>query len=100
MKAFASGMEDVNGWRIGSLFGDSAFYDVNWLIRAAAARGGIYGNDAVDAMYPMTCLDASGETLDGSKHNHTLTFPAGQFPAVNAFVSARLRRLGTYELSN
>lgn len=27
------------------------------------------------------------QTLDGSKHNYTLTFPAGQQPPVNAFWS-------------
>ena len=26
----------------------------DWLKRAAAAKGGIYGNDAVEAMYPLT----------------------------------------------
>ena len=39
-------------------------------------------------MYPMTRKDNSGETLDGSKHNYTLTFAAGQFPPVST-TSAR-----------
>ena len=46
-------------------------------MRAGAAKGGLYGNDAVEAMYPYTRTDATGETLDGSKHNYTITFPAG-----------------------
>ena len=29
-------------------------YNGDWLLRAAAAKAGIYGNDAVEAMYPMT----------------------------------------------
>ena len=33
----------------------------DWLKRAAAAKGGIYGNDAVEAMYPMTKTLANGE---------------------------------------
>ncbi len=86
----ASGMKQVNGWKVGSMFGDSAFYNGNWLTRAAAAKGGIYGNDAVEAMYPMTRTDATGETLDGSKHNYTLTFAAGQLPPVNAFWSVTM----------
>jgi len=86
----AGGMKSVNGWKIGSLFGDSAFYNGNWLLRAAAAQGGIYGNDAVEAVYPMTRSDASGEALDGSKGNYTLTFAAGQLPPVNAFWSATM----------
>ena len=38
-------------------------------------------------MYPLTRVDGDGQTLDGSKHNYTLTFPAGQLPPVNAFWS-------------
>ena len=89
-KYLASGMKNINGWKVGSLFGDRAFYNGDWLMRAAAAKGGIYGNDAVEAMYPMTRVDATGETLDGSKHNYTLTFPAGQLPPVNAFWSVTM----------
>ncbi len=50
-KYLASGQKDVNGWKIGSLFGDRQFYSGDWLKRAAAAKGGIYGNDAVEAVY-------------------------------------------------
>ncbi len=89
-KFLDSGMKDINGWKIGALFGDRDFYDGDWLKRAAAASGGIYGNDAVEATYPMTRTDATGETLDGSKHNYTLTFPAGLLPPVNAFWSVTM----------
>jgi hypothetical protein len=41
-------------------------------------------------MYPLTTMLADGEVLDGSKHNYTLTFPAGQFPPVNAFWSVTM----------
>ena len=89
-KYLAGGQKDVNGWKIGSLFGDRLFYSGDWLKRAAAAKGGIYGNDAVEAVYPMTKTLASGEPLDGSKNNYTLTFPAGQYPPVNAFWSVTM----------
>jgi hypothetical protein len=89
-KYLASGQKDVNGWKIGSLFGDRLFYSGDWLKRAAAAKGGIYGNDAVEAVYPMTKTLASGEPLDGSKNNYTLTFLADQFPPVNAFWSVTM----------
>jgi hypothetical protein len=85
-----SGQKNINGWKVGSLFGDAAFYDGDWLKRAAAAKGGIYGNDAVEAMYPMTKTLADGEVLDGSKHNYTLTFAADQLPPVNAFWSVTM----------
>ena len=89
-KFLASGIKNVNGWNIGSFFGDRDFFKGNWLMRAAAAKGGLYGNDAVEATYPFTRVDGTGEKLDGSKHNYTLTFPAGQFPPVNAFWSVTM----------
>jgi len=89
-KFLASGVKNVNGWNIGSFFGDSDFYKNNWLMRAGAAKGGLYGNDAVEAMYPFTRVDEKGETLDGSKHDYTITFPAGQLPPVNAFWSVTM----------
>ncbi len=89
-KYLADGSKPINGWSIKSLFGDSAFYNGDWLKRAAGAKAGIYGNDAVEAVYPMTRIDASGQTLDGSKHNYTITFKAGEFPPVNAFWSVTM----------
>jgi hypothetical protein len=89
-KFMTTGMKTVNGWNIGSFFGDRSFYKGDWLMRAGAARVGIYGNDAVEATYPYTRVDAKGETLDGNKHNYTLTFPAGQLPPVNSFWSVTI----------
>jgi hypothetical protein len=89
-KYLTTEQKSVNGWKIGSLFGDRQFFNGNWLVRAAAAKAGIYGNDSVEATYPMTRVDADGDTLDGSKHNYSLTFPAGQTPPVNAFWSVTM----------
>jgi hypothetical protein len=89
-KYLDTGLKEMDGWKIGSLFGDRTFYKGDWLMRAAAAKGGIYGNDAVEAMYPMTRTDTNGKHLDGSKHNYTLTFSAGQLPPVNAFWSVTM----------
>lgn len=89
-KWLASGNKDINGWNVGSFFGDQAFYNGDWVMRAGAAKGGLLGNDAVEAMYPYTRTDAAGAPLDGSKHNYTLTFPAGQLPPVNAFWSVTM----------
>jgi len=89
-KYLASGMKNINGWEVGSLFGDSAFYNGDWLKRAAAAKAGIYGNDSVEAMYPVTRTDVAGKTLDGSKHDYTITFPPGQLPPVNSFWSVTM----------
>ena len=89
-KFLASGMKNINGWNVGAFFGDQTFYKGNWLMRAGAAKGGLYGNDAVEAMYPYTRTDATGEPLDGSKHNYTITFPANGLPPVNAFWSVTM----------
>jgi hypothetical protein len=82
--------KDINGWRVGSPFGDRAFFNGNWLLRAAAAMAGIFGNNAEEAMYPLAKSDDRGAKLDGSKQNYALTFTAGQFPPVNAFWSVTM----------
>ncbi|MGC1362643.1 MAG: DUF1254 domain-containing protein [Silvibacterium sp.] len=89
-KYIASGGAVINGWNVGSFFGDRAFYNGDWLKRAAAAKGGIFGNSAVEAMYPLTKVTADGKPLDGSKHKYTLTFAKGHLPPVNAFWSVTM----------
>ena len=89
-EAVANAGKAINGWRVSSLFGDSTFFNGDWLKRAAGAKGGIYGNDAAEALYPARRTDSDGQTLDGSQHNYTLTFPAGQLPPVNAFWSVTM----------
>jgi hypothetical protein len=89
-KWLATGNKKMNGWNVGAFFGDRAFYKDDWLMRAGAAKGGLYGNDAVEAMYPYTRTDGAGQTLDCSKQNYTLTFAEGQLPPVNAFWSVTM----------
>ncbi len=80
----------INGWHVGSFFGARTYYHGDWLQRAAAARAGIYGNNAEEAMYPMCKTTPDGKPLDGSKNKYTLTFAAGEFPPVNAFWSVTM----------
>lgn len=80
----------VNGWQVGSAFGNRAFYNGDWLLRAAAAQAGIFGNNAEEAVYPMTRWLPDGEIIDTSKHNYTLTFPAGQLPPAKSFWSVTM----------
>lgn len=87
-KMVANGGKDLNGWSVGGLAGgDRAYFNGDWLKRAAVAKAGIYANDSVEAMYPLTRMDSKGETLDGNKHSYMLTFAKNQFPPVNAFWS-------------
>jgi hypothetical protein len=55
----------VNGWQVGSAFGNRDFYKGDWLLRAAAAQAGIFGNNAEEAVYPMTRW-----LPDGEDHRH------------------------------
>jgi hypothetical protein len=86
-KYLASEVVNANGWGLSDPFGDRAFFNGDWIKRAASARAGIYGNNVEEAAYPMTRKDTQGGDLDGSKQNYTITFPAGNLPPVNAFWS-------------
>lgn len=82
--------KDINGWRVAASFGDANFFHGDWLLRAAAAKAGIYGNDAAEAMYPLAKAGSDGKPLDCSTSNYKLTFLAGQLPPVNAFWSVTM----------
>jgi hypothetical protein len=83
--------EEANGWRImSSGFGDRDGLKGDWTLRAAAAMAGIYGNDVVEALYPLLATDSEGNEPDCSKSRYTLTFAKGQLPPVNAFWSVTM----------
>ena len=58
-----------------------------YLVRAAAAHMGLYGNSGGEAIYPTYLVDAEGQPLNAALHSYTLTFPAGEFPPVESFWS-------------
>ena len=58
-----------------------------YMIRAVAAYLGIYGNSAVEAIYPTYLVDSEGQPMDASKFNYKLTFEADKLPPVKAFWS-------------
>jgi hypothetical protein len=84
------GVEE-NGWRVTTNgFGDRNAFAGDFVRRAAAAAAGIYGNDAVEALYPLLATDSEGKKPDTSANRYTLTFPAGSLPPVNAFWSVTM----------
>jgi hypothetical protein len=82
--------KNINGWQVAAAQGDRSFYKGDYLLLAAAAKAGIYGNDPEEAMYPLTTKDGTGAVIDASKHNYTLTFAKGELPPVNAFWSVTM----------
>jgi hypothetical protein len=84
------GVEE-NGWRVTTNgFGDRNAYAGDFARRAAAAAAGIYGNDAVEALYPLLGTDSEGKKPDTSTNRYALTFPASDLPPVNAFWSVTM----------
>ena len=57
------------------------------LIRSVVAHQGLYGNSAVEAIYPTYLVDADQQSLDASANRYTLTFEDGELPPVKAFWS-------------
>jgi hypothetical protein len=78
---FEVGTLDEEFWK---LPGDAERY----LMRALAARGGLWGNHGYEAAYAMVYLDGDGDPLDGA-NRYTLTFaedpPCGAFWSVTMY---------------
>jgi hypothetical protein len=57
------------------------------ILRATAAHTGLYGNSAVEAMYPLYPVDSTDKPLNAAENEYTVTFAEGEFPPVDAFWS-------------
>jgi hypothetical protein len=79
--------EPVNGWTASNAFGDRAWYDGNYLLRAAGAMAGWGGNDTIEAVYPISRQDADGQPLDG---DHRYRFRLTSEPPAKAFWSVTM----------
>ena len=84
----------ADGWRgVDGLFGSGETMRKSYLARAVGAMVGLYGNDTVEAYYPIGNEDGEGEALDGSKHSYVLRFERDQIPEAEAFWSITMYRL-------
>jgi len=62
-------------------------FDNFYVMRAAAAQLGIYGNSGTEAIYPGYLMESPGVPFDASKNNYKITFRKDELPPVNAFWS-------------
>jgi len=69
------------------LFGTPEFMKGRYMVRAAAAQGGIYGNSVQEALYVIYVVDEAKAPLDGKAGKYTLTFTEATLPPVDAFWS-------------
>ena len=58
-----------------------------YILRAAAAHMGLYGNSGAEAIYPTYLVDSDGAPLNASENKYTLTFQKEDLPPVKAFWS-------------
>ena len=69
------------------LFGTPEQMKGQYMVRAAAAHGGIYGNTVQESLYVIYPVDANKGLLNGKDHQYTLTFAGDALPPVDAFWS-------------
>lgn len=79
--------QQKNGWNMMDPFGTRSFYKGDRLLRAAAVMVGIYGNDKIEAFYPVAYIDADGNTLNGKNNNYKIHFSKDEIPPANYFWS-------------
>jgi len=58
-----------------------------YILRAAAAHLGLYGNSGYEAIYPTYLKESPGVPYDASKNKYTITFAKDKVPPVKAFWS-------------
>jgi len=73
----------VNGWVVSKGLGT---YGTDYLKRATVAALGWPANQEIDAVYPFTEVDSTGQKLNGG-NNYTLTFAKDATPPVSGFWS-------------
>lgn len=84
----------VNGWNSTfEGFGSRESISNQYLLRAAAAKLALYGNDREENSGFSSLFDSAGLKLDGASGGYTITFPKNQLPPAAAFWSLTMYRL-------
>jgi hypothetical protein len=58
-----------------------------YILRAAAAHIGLYGNSGAEAIYPSYIMETPGIPFNAAENKYRLTFKKDELPPVNAFWS-------------
>jgi hypothetical protein len=74
-------------------------YGTNYLRRACVELVGLGANLGEDAIYPLSFVDADGESYSGA-HDYVLHFEPEQLPPVNAFWSLTLYDDEGFQVAN
>ena len=82
--------EKKNGWNMMDPFGNREFYKGDRLLRAAAVMVGIYGNDKIEAFYPVAYVDKEGKILNGKTNMYKIHFSKDQIPPAKYFWSVTM----------
>jgi len=85
---FSIGTIDSDQWKVADI-------EAAHLVRAVAARNGLWGNHGYEAVYPQVYDDGDGEQLTGSR-NYEITFTT--MPPVDAFWSMTMYSMPEYYL--
>jgi hypothetical protein len=73
----------VNGWQYSTKLG---VYGTDYLLRAITTWVGLGANRALDAVYPISEVDAEGKPYNGA-HKYVMHFDKGQLPPAKGFWS-------------
>lgn len=86
--------KNFNGWTSTlNAFGARDVMAGRYMVRAAAAKFGLYGHSDEENSSYIREVDETGEPLDTSKYRYTLTFSKGNFPPARAFWSLSMYRM-------
>ena len=85
--------KQTNGWRsLVDSHGSRKVMAGRYLINAAGAMVGLYGNDKEEAANFSAFVDEEGHDLDATEQDYIIRFDRDQLPPVNAFWSITMYR--------
>jgi hypothetical protein len=77
-----------DGWRgVDGLFREGSAPETDYLLRAVAAKIGLYGNASREVYHAVTSEDSAGKSLDAAVHDYVLHFAKNELPKVEGFWS-------------